>query len=73
MQKISSIPAAVRQTHMTTAKYPVYYSVARVTRSSADAEKLHDAPQIRNIAFENTCDRKKTFKDTQGHYHYCKL
>jgi len=39
-----------------------------VTRSSADAERPRDAPQIRNIALEKACNQAMTFKDTQGHY-----
>jgi len=35
--------------------------------SSADAEEPRDAPQVRNIAFENACNRGMTFTDTQGH------
>jgi len=36
------------------------------TRSSADAERPRDVPQIRNNALEKVCNREMTFKDTQG-------
>jgi len=36
-----------------------------------EAEGPRDAPQIRNIALENACNRGMIFKDTQGHYSCC--
>jgi len=42
-----------------------------ITRSTADAEGLHDMPQIQKIAFEKTCNRKVTFKDTEGQHNFC--
>jgi len=41
------------------------------TRSSADAEGLHDMPQIRKITLAKGCNRATTFKDTQGYYSCC--
>ena len=37
-------------------------------RSSADAEGPRDAQQILNITLGKACNRRMTFKDTQGHY-----
>jgi len=41
------------------------------TRSSADAEGLHDMPQIGNVVLGKVCNKGITFKDTQGHYNCC--
>jgi len=43
------------------------------TKSSADAERPQNTPQIWNIALEKPCNTEMTFKDThtQGHYNCC--
>jgi len=38
------------------------------TRSTADTEGLCNVSQILNIAFEKACNKRMTFKDTQGHH-----
>jgi len=38
------------------------------TRSSADADRLHNTPKILYIALEKASNRGINFKDTQGHY-----
>jgi len=47
------------------------YSCISNTRSSADAKAPHDVPLIQNIALVKACDRRMTFKDTQGHHNCC--
>jgi len=49
------------------------YSVTEIatdrTKISADAEGPRNVPQIWNIALENACNSRMTFKDNQAHYH----
>jgi len=52
---------------------PAQSTARNQTRSCARAEGPHDAPQIRNIALEKTCNEQITFKDTQGHYICCPI
>ena len=44
---------------------------SNINRSHADAEGLHDVPQMQNIAPKKACNEGTTFTDIQGHYNCC--
>jgi len=47
-------------------KMQLFAILALHTRSSADAEGLHDTPQIQNITLKKACNRGMTFKDSRS-------
>jgi len=58
------------KTNVTSCEFLKFLTKKDQTRSSADAEELHDVPQIQNITPKKVYSRERemTFKDIQGHH-----